>query len=973
MPAPPKGLVGRAAELDSLLDALRSAADGRPGTVIVSGEAGIGKTRIVEELLRSADTAGFLVVLGNCSPVSGTLLPYGPVVDLLADLLRGFPELPASVPAEVWRSVAWLTDSPGTVDDGGAQVSSGDFAATRLFGGFVELLAIASRRKPILLALEDIHWADPASVDLIVFATRKLRRDRILLVLTNRPPGPGGTVRGALTEIRRLPNTTDVTLGPLSDSVMMTLLEQLPSRPSADVCEQIRAVCDGVPFFALHLAQHSQGRVIPPGLRDILLSSLDDLSADQRALLILLSILGETHYTAMPFASDRLSLEHFDRLVRGLVGRDLLVPREGSIAFRHALLREVTVADTLPSERIIAHSRAAAGLLTTPPAYQAANSAEIAHHLLESNQPAKALRFTVAAARQAAEVWAFADARTLYAQARLVVQTTGGMESTTDVSYPALLREAAIASQWCGELDEALALLNQAQDVVGSPAALRIDIEHTRGRICWAAGNMGEALSAYQRAEALLPDTDDDQLRATVLAALAQGLMATGNALRAEQTARAAIEFAARAGAGRERVHASITLAAARAQLGDVTSAVSGLRECLATARQLDDLELVVRAYGNLTFALGVDSRYDEVAAVAAEGIEVCRRYGPVVSVASNMVSNQVSALIALGRWDEATAVAQDALKDIATGGGALYLRIRLAELAVARGDTVEADEQLAQAQALADFGNPYTLASLATVRAERALGGNDPQAALAAVTEVLPTLQQQDDAVPLLEVCWLGLRAMADTAETTSPLRRAGSAGPEELLDIARRAYQRTQLSAAAALYLACRAEAARVTGSDTEEQWNEAASANGELNRPDARAYGLFRLGAVQLRRRARSAAAITLGEALRLAQTLGAAPLVREITGLGAISGLSLNSAEHRPVQTPAGSAADDYRLTGREREVLVLMVKGATNRVIGRSLYISERTAGVHVSNILAKLGAANRTEAARIAVRLNLDS
>lgn len=970
MPAPLKGLVGRAEEFAILQQALLAAAIGSPSTVILSGEAGIGKTRLCQELISQARTEGFVTTVGRCSPVSGSRIPYGPVVDLLDALLRRDPGLPSRVPAEVWRSVAWLTGAAGDPAVSGAR----DVAAARLFAGFTELVGTASRRAPVLVVIEDVHWIDSASLALLVFAVRKLRSARILLLVTNRPEDARTAlpVRAALAEMRRAPDTVDVTLGPLSAQAMAELLEPFTGLSDAHAVARIGAVSDGNPFFALHLAIHGRGRVIPSSLRDILLPTLDGLSDRERGLLILVAVLGDTYDSSILLTTSGSSPAEFNQAARNLVDRGLLVERNGSITFRHALLREITVGDTIPSERVLAHWQIATALMALPLRVRSKRAAEIAYHLMGSGRQDEALDFAVQGARQAAAVWAFADARQLFSQVRELWDSTENPENASGLPYPALLREAGLVSRWCGELDEALALIDQALAWPNVSTELLIDLDQTRGQVLWAAGDMGSALEAYQRAASRLPaigeSVPDQQLRASVLAALALGLMATGNAQRAAETARAAIAVASTAGAERERIHASVTLAVSDAQLGDVDSAVTALRQCLVEARRLDDLELVVRCYGNLTFALGIACRYDDVAKVAQEGLDVCKRYGPIVALASNMVANQVSALISLGRWLEARTVAENALVETTAAGGALYLRTRLAEVAIALGDLAEADAQIAQAAVIADAGNPYTLAAQAAVRAERALTVDDPAAAIAVVAEALPLLQMQDDALPVLEVCWLGLRAQADLAEVQIPSRRATAADPRQLnfWAVASRAASRSDLPVSKTLFLTCDAEAARITATDTEDQWSRARAGNVLLDRPGAAAYCGFRLGAVQLRGRARAAAAASLADALHVAEHLGAVPLISQITTLCTVSGLRLDGAA-QPVKT--APATDG--LTPREREVLTLLVNGATNRLIARSLFISERTASVHVSNIMAKFGAANRTEAARIAVRLKM--
>jgi DNA-binding CsgD family transcriptional regulator len=965
-------LVGRDRELELLTGAFRTASTGRPGIVIVSGEAGIGKTRLVEELMEHAATARGLVASGSCSPVSGARLPYGPVVELVASLLRQLPDLPALMPEEAWLAVAPLT---------GVRVHAWELpdlrlASTRLFVGFVEMLAAASARRSALLVVEDVHWADQGSVDLLTFAARRLGRERILLVVTNRPAGAQRPVpiRSALGELRRLPGTVDVSVEPLSPSSTRELVAELTGGPARSQLEQIAQRSGGIPFFALHLATYDAGQAISPHLRDVLLSSLEDLSRGEKALLVLLAVIGDTHEAELLAKASAAAPDEFNERARALVDRGLLVARGASIGFRHALLREVVVQDTLPSERVFAHEQAADALLRSAAARQPRRAAQLAHHLLECGRHAEAIGYAIRGARHAGGVWAFADAWRLFRAVLRLWPLVDEPEAATGVSYPQLLREAAMACRWSGALDDALALLREATELPDVPPATRAETEHAYGQVLWAAGDMGASLAAYRRAEALLPSTVHARLRSAVLAALAHGLMVTGQSQEAEKTARAAVDLATSVGADRERLHAAITAAAVRAQLGDVDAAVLALRDCLPQAHRLDDIELVVRCYGNLTFALGIACRYEELAAAAAEGLRACRRYGPVVSLASTLMNNQVNALVTLGRWDEAVEVAGVALDGATASSVGSHLRIAMAEVAVARGDAQEADRLLAQAH---EFGadDPYLTSALSVVRAERALWERRPRVAESAIAAALPTLQAQDDALPLIEACWLGLRAAADVAEGQVPRRRAGQPAPAslELLDLARGAIGRTALPVASVILSQSQAEAHRISGTDVPAQWAAAAAANAELERPYFRAYCLYRLGAAELRRQARSAAQTALKEGLRLAETLGAGPLAAEIRTLASVAGIGLDSAV-AAAPSPAGSATKaPYGLTPREREILELLTTGATNRLIGRALFISERTASVHVSNILAKLGAANRTEAARIALRMNLDT
>ena len=782
-------------------------------------------------------------------------------------------------------------------------------------------------------------------------------------------------MRSVLAEVVRLPEASVLALGPLGEQAVHELLRSLAVPPEPDRARSIAARSEGIPFFAVHLAEHAGGSSVPATLHDVLSATLAAVGPEQRRLLVLLAVRGDGE-DLPPVGTGE------DDQVRDLVGRGILAVRDGRVVFRHALLREVVVDDTLPSERVLAHARMADLLLGTPSTHVAARSGRLAHHLLECGRYDEAIRYAVQAARTAASTWAFREARDLLAAVRRLWPLVASPGSAAGASAVTLLTEAATASRWCGDLDGALALLDEAGREDDVPAAELASVEHARGQVLWAAGRMAESAQAYARAVEMLPAGDDEVLRCRLLAALAQGLMATGRARDARETASRAADLAAGPGVERVRLHAAVTASVADAQLGDVDGALEGLRACLPQARRLDDAELVVRVYGNLAFALGIGCRYEELAEITAEGIEVCGRYGPVLSIASTLVTNQVNALVALGRWDEAQQVAGSASEAVTSETVAEQLRLAVAEVALARGDlgTVRACLSLSEQ---AGVDHPYAASSAALLRAGLLLVEGDPAAARDQVAGALQALLDQDDVLPLLEACWLGLRASADVREASVPSRRSdgrseadgdgdgGTVAPAALLARAHEAAGRTASPAAAPMLLACVAESARARGDDDVDAWQAAASADAALGRPYLRAYCLLRLGACHLHRRARAAAEEPLREALRLAEELGAAPLARDVEVLLRVAGLDRRPAAPERTATPA--PASPFGLTARELEVARLLTTGATNRVIARTLFVTERTASVHVSNILAKLGVANRTEAARKALAAGLDA
>ncbi len=932
--------------------------------ILVSGEPGVGKTALVDHVADRSAADGLQVARGFCAPVGATVLPYGPIVGMVGDIVRQLPDLVESLSPEVQRGLWPFT--------GAAEVPATDRNATRLFAACVELLSAAGRRRPLLAIVEDLHWADPTSIDLLSYATRAIRAP-VGFLLTRRDAPADGTAAG---ELSRVPGAVVLQLGPLDDAVMQLLLSRMVDPPDPDRSARISAMAGGIPFLAVHLAAQQDLSSTPSTILDALTASIRAVSPAERRLLVLLAVIGRQPDDILLRAAELPSAE-FDALCVALRRRNLISVRDDGIDFRHALIAESVTGSMLPGERRDAHHAAADALLAAGAGGDPKLSGVLSHHLHACGRHRDALPHTLRAARRAQAISAFADARALYDTVRRWWPSVEGVVPTTGVAWDQVLRESAAAAQWSGDPHAALELLGEAAAVPDLSPAGYAATQLATGRAQAAAGETNEALDCYRRALDLLPDMGCDDVRATALAALAQALMLAGHSEEAVTVAADAVTVASASGADRDRVHALITAAAARAQLGDAETAIDMLRDCRPEVQRLDDLELVLRCHSNLAFALGVLGRHDDCARAAADGIRACRRFGNVTSLVTNLRNNEVSALVITGRWDEAVRTAREALEHVSNPGVAFYLRTRIAEVALARGDRPAVADELAAARALG-VEDPYAVATLARLTAERALQDGDPQAAAAAASSASEALRPRQDGIPLLRTCWLALRAAADRAEAVGP-RFADSgliAIRDEQLALARAAAGRSRLDVAGVLLATCEAEAARVTAGDNADQWQAAAAGWERNSEPHSRAYCLFRLAAERLRAQARMAAADALVDSLHIAAGLGAVPLEQEIRRLAVVGDLP---TEHPPAagldrragRTATGStppaAPHPLGLTPREQQVLELLTTGASNRKVARALQISERTAGVHVSNILNKLGAKNRTEAARIAL------
>ena len=252
VPAPP---VGRDRELSQLRDALTDAMSGRPRVVIVDGDAGIGKSRLTDEVVRIASSDGFLAAVTGSDPGAEGRVPYGAAMELISELQRQEPKLAEMISQEDWRSLGPLVRVGATVP----VVTDPGLAALRMLSAFTELVKSLSHRVPLLIVIEDAHWLDAATLDLLGYVCRRLRGDRVMVLITNRAGHLGARGQSALVELRRLPTSRGITLGPLDDASTAALLSALPFPPSPQRRREIVAASQGVPFYAVHLGRFDDG------------------------------------------------------------------------------------------------------------------------------------------------------------------------------------------------------------------------------------------------------------------------------------------------------------------------------------------------------------------------------------------------------------------------------------------------------------------------------------------------------------------------------------------------------------------------------------------------------------------------------------------------------------------------------------------------------------------------------------------
>jgi DNA-binding CsgD family transcriptional regulator/tetratricopeptide (TPR) repeat protein len=977
-------LVGRVEELELLEAARRRAADGEPAVVLVGGEAGVGKTRLLAELTSRYVSEETRVLAGGCVPVGDGALPYAPIVEALRALLG---DVGVGAVRELvgpsWPELARLLPALGEPDRSSAPEQA---AQSRLFELLLGLLGRLGEQAPLVLVVEDLHWADRSTRDLLAFLARNFRRERVLLVVTYRNDEAGQQRLGPyLAELDRAGRVERIELLRL-DQVQTgaQLVGILGAVPAADLVNGVFARSEGNPFFTEELlaAVQAGSGELPATLRDLLRGRIQALPDHAGQVLAVVAVAGRRTSHRLLAAVAGLDDQGLVEALRAAVANQLLVttPGEDGYDVRHALLREVIDADLLPGERARLHAELAQTLTERPELAHgppAAAAAELAAHWDAAGEPTRALPARVQAGLAADRAHAFPEAQGHYERALQLWEQVTDPGRAAGLDRVELLTRAADAAGVTGQVQRALALLTSALDLLDPvDEPVRAALLYMRlGGQQWATGDVSACLAALEQAVRTLPAQPSAE-RARVLAYHAQWLMLAGRRSDATRRAEEALAVARTVGARAEEGHALNIL-------GCCTDDVQHLEQALRIAEEVGHAEEIARAYLNLGVVLGQSGRVREGLEVTHRGLVAARELGLERALGSVLANNLAATLFELGDWEESNRVLTETMQR----GGIVPFRLHGSKgrLELGRGDFPTARQHLELAVQLspAPFEATGPVADLVELAIWEGRYG-DARAGLDQAVSVLDGLDPEQDLPPAeaAQTYMLGLRVEADCAELARAQRSA--AGVQQARRRAKPLLATLQAmtgpaAAAGDAWLPCsaalgQAEWSRLEGRPDPQPWQQAAECWERLEVPYPAAYARFRQAeALLAARAARARTESVLRAAHRTAVALGAGPLRREIELLARRGRLRLQE----PVPTtaapqPSSSPAASLGLTQREAEVLTLVAAGRTNRQIGQELFITEKTASVHVSRILTKLGVAGRGEAAAIAHRLGLD-
>jgi DNA-binding CsgD family transcriptional regulator/tetratricopeptide (TPR) repeat protein len=646
------------------------------------------------------------------------------------------------------------------------------------------------------------------------------------------------------------------------------------------------------------------------------------------------------------------------------IERGVLVvdPASGLFRVRHELLREAIEAEVMPAERRQLHERFAAALPSSEAAGadgRAAAAAELAYHWHAAGKSVEAHAAALAAAREAEAVHAHADAYRQY-RAAIELEPALPVESRpSPLDARETRRQAAETADLAGEFGEAVALVRaliDAGDTLADPTEM--GLLHSRlGYLLWASGAPG-SLDAHRQAVALVPGEPPSTARARVLARLAGSLL--GAALWAEcrDVAAEAIDHAVRVRDQAEEslarnIHGSVLVA-----LGDIDAGIDDLRRSRELAEAAGAGDTLVIAHHNLGLNLLQADRFDEALAEANAGLDAARRMGLERRFGVDLGALVGEVLTRLGRWDEA-AEALDAGRSLDPGGaGTTWLNAVAGRLAALRGDLAAAERLFAGVER--EGIDADVAAETAAARAEWGIIAERPDEAASAVGDGLAALAGLDDVLWTAPLLALGYRAAADAGQADGTAALDGRMTELE---------GRARVATTAAWLATARAEHARLAGGEAPGAWAVARDAWAEVPDGYRVAEASLRWAEAELRQRGVGA---DVGDALEAAHgtaiELGARPLAAAIERLARRARVPLSRGAGTEAERTVEPGNPIAGLSSRELEVLGLLVAGLSNGEIGERLFISRKTAAVHVTHILDKLGVSNRVEAAMVAER-----
>ncbi|PJJ72351.1 regulatory LuxR family protein [Diaminobutyricimonas aerilata] len=950
-------MVGRDAEWATLRRLADESARGSARLAVIGGEAGIGKSRLVEEFT-AALPSGTLVLRGQCA--GAVSVPYAP----FARVVRG---LVAELGLDTVLDAAGANrPTLETLLDGGTPQGTLDerLGVDRLNGAVTNLFEHLSADRSLVVVIEDVHWADPASLELIRFLARVLVDGAVLFVLTYRSDDVprGHPLRPLLADLDRNRRAERVLLPRLTAAqVRAQAYSLLGAVPTGDHVRRLVERSEGVPFFVEELV--ATGRAldrgqVPESLRDVLLAryeALDDSA--QRVVRVLAAGGGRVDHDLLAIVSGEAP-DRLERALRDAIDAGVIVVDGHGYDFRHALVRDAVHAELLPGESVRFHTAYAHALETggSDSSTRVTRSVLLSFHWSQAHDSERTFSASIEAMQASHAAFAYASAAQMAERALELWDRVDDPVASSGMSHVDLLARAAALWRNAGDIPRAIAILDSALAEVGDSDRARAAALLRDKAAALGFDGRPSAIEVYEQALAHALQVDDATLRVSILAPLAAQYMVTGRIDEAVAAADRALEEAP-PGAARHASVAANVRGSTRLQNGRIAEGEADLE--LAKRLAGEERGPLLRYYVNASDAMQLLGRFERALDIASEGYEMARRVGVERTTGAVLAVNSIDPLFSLGDWDRADRLIETALELDPPPVFRVYLRRAHIRSVLWRGDPEGAWQLVQKWRASIDELGRFeeqTRAGMALDVADVAFARGD----LDSAWEAASILLESRVASPGWELPLAGTAARVLAARRAHGTDPARAAADEQRL---RSALDRSALWPSLPFWSAVvDAELSGPAGTgDDPEAWRRAVAA---AQAPEAPALG-------RLQCRLGLARALTAhGDRAEARREL--ADLHEQATAVGCalIARWADELAERIAPSAPRTTGENE--LTAREQQVLDLIAAGASNAEIGRRLYISVKTVSVHVSAILRKLGATSRTEAVHRALGASTD-
>ncbi|MEV1178729.1 AAA family ATPase, partial [Nonomuraea sp. NPDC049784] len=769
--------VGREEELAALSDSFDEARKGTVTSVLLGGEAGVGKTRLVQRFAEQCLADGAHVLFGGCVELSTEGLAYAPFTAALRQLVReqGPAAVAGLLPDGAERDLARLLPEFGEPSGDGET----DTGRARLFEQFLTLLERLADARPTVLVIEDIHWADRSSRDLIAFLCRNLHAPQVLIVMTYRSDDlhRQHPLRPVLAELGRVNGVHRLDLPRLSrDEVAQQMAGILGEVPQYTKVEKVYERSEGIPLFVEAMLEGGEDCTFPESMQDLILNSVERLPEETQRVLRVAAAGGIRVSHKLLAAVSGLSDVELETALRPAIARNVLqIADNRAYVFRHSLIREAVHDELLPGEHQRLHARFAEEISKdrglVPPGRAAV---ELAHHWYGARNDTWALISAWDAAQKSFKAFAYTEAVPLLERVLMLWDRVPDAPELISADHTAVLERASEAANAGGDVDKgakfvkaALSQLDETQEParVAQLIVRGVAFKNSKGQL--------GVIEDLRRALGLVPCDGPD--RAEVVTVLSRHLMLRGEITEASELIAEGLRLAREHGDRCLEADLLMNLALGHSLNGENESTIVVNEQALEIGRQEDSGRLITRATGNNIDALIDMGRHEEALRLSVDGWELAKKYGRLRGSGLFIKNNWAEVLESIGRWDEAIEIVESALSH----GPALRTRYALlrvrADIALARGELQLVEGILSEVGVLKDRPEDFVQDIINNARLHIGwhLTKGEPGAALSVAERVLSHHKQSSKAMLGWRLLSL-LRTVCDAAEAIEPERTA-------------------------------------------------------------------------------------------------------------------------------------------------------------------------------------------------------